>query len=103
MFKFHAITRQTNPHFRREKKEKTKSNLKDSFLNLVHFVVVTRLTFMHKAAGEKMKCVKIRRGKESTTAVEMRSGNAFFAMKSHQRCPEYYFRFQKRIKFYEQY
>ena len=46
-----------------------KGLLNDSFLKLVHFVVVTRLTFMHKAAQEKMKNVKIRREKESTTAM----------------------------------
>ena len=36
-----------------------------SLLNLV----LTRLTFMHKAAPGKMKCVKIRTKKESTPAV----------------------------------
>ena len=52
-----------------EKELQQKEKLKNSFLNLVHFVVVTRLTFMHKAAQEKMKNVKIRREKESTTAM----------------------------------
>ena len=69
MCKFHKKLPDRRIQILSEKSSNKKGLLNDSFLKLVHFVVVTRLTFMHKAAQEKMKNVKIRREKESTTAM----------------------------------